>query len=159
MTHRTHDHAGDDTHEHAVHDNATDEAHDARDVHESRPPAQGDQVNVNADGRRGYVERGPTALTTARRVLGLIFGVIIALIGLRILLLALGANEGNALVDGIYGITEPLVAPFRGVFSFDEVRPTGRSVLDIAAVVAIIGWSLIALLIIAILRIPDRPAY
>ena len=48
------------------------------------------------------------------------------------------------------------MAPFRGIFSIDEVRPTGQSVLDIAALVAIVGWALIALLINAILRIPDR---
>jgi hypothetical protein len=95
-----------------------------------------------------------------RRVLGLLFGILVVLIGLRILLLLLGANEGNALVDGIYGITEIFVAPFRGVFSIDQVSPTGSSVFDVAAVVALVGWALIALLVIAILNLVDRrPAY
>jgi uncharacterized protein YggT (Ycf19 family) len=122
------------------------------------PPAAGGQVNVNSGAAAPvYVaERSPMVL--ARRVVGLLFGVIVALIGLRIVLLALGANAGNAIVDGIYSITEPLVAPFRGVFSIDQVRPTGNNEIDIAALVAIVGWSLIALLIIAILRIPERRA-
>jgi uncharacterized protein YggT (Ycf19 family) len=87
---------------------------------------------------------------------GLLFGVLVTLIGLRVVLLLLAANAGNALVDFIYGITEPLVAPFRGIFSMDVISPTGASQLDIAALVAIVGWSLIAILIIAILRLPDR---
>jgi hypothetical protein len=48
------------------------------------------------------------------------------------------------------------VAPFRGIFSFETVRPRGASEIDIGALVAIVGWSLIALVVIAILRIPDR---
>lgn len=119
------------------------------------------QVNVNAGTGRTVADPVVVAespLAPIRRAIGLIFGVIVALIGLRILLLVLGANDGNAIVDGIYSITEIFVAPFRGVFSIDVVRPEGRSVFDIAAVVAIVGWSLIALLITAILRIPDRTA-
>jgi len=126
--------------------------------HYDTPPAEGgNQVNVNA-GRT--TAAAPSPLVMVRRVLGLLFGILVVLIGLRILLLLLGANEGNALVDGIYGITEIFVAPFRGVFSIDQVSPTGSSVFDVAAVVALVGWALIALLVIAILNLVDRrPAY
>ena len=68
----------------------------------------------------------------------------------------LAANPGNPIVDGIYGLTEPFVAPFRGIFTIDQVSPTGTSVLDVAAVVALVGWALIYLLIIAILSLGDR---
>ena len=91
-----------------------------------------------------------------RRAIWLIFGVILALIAIRILFLALGANADNGIVSAIYNITELFVAPFRGIFSFDHVQLTGQSAIDVAAFVAIIGWTLIALLITAILRIPDR---
>jgi uncharacterized protein YggT (Ycf19 family) len=149
MTHR--DPVTGETHEHVVEERVVTP------VAPAPAPAPGDQVNVNAAGGTApvYVEE-TSPLVYVRRVVGLIFGIFIALIAIRVILLALGANEGNALVDGIYGITEPLVAPFRGVFSLDEVRPTGASVIDIAALVAIVGWSLIALVILAILRIPDR---
>ncbi len=113
----------------------------------------GDQVNVSR-GTTYVAEESPWA--PARRVVGLLFGVLATLIGLRILLLLLGANAGNGLVDAIYAITEPLVAPFRGVFSLDVIAPTGATVLDVGALVALVGWSLIALLVIAILRLPDR---
>ena len=115
------------------------------------PPSQ---VNVSSG---GYVATsGPGPLYYARRVVALLFGILFALLVLRIVLLLLGANEGNGLVDGIYSITEPFVAPFRGVFTLDTIRPVGRSVFDIAAVVALVGYVLIELLILAVLRLGDR---
>ena len=121
-------------------------------------PATGEPVNVNAPGYGTPVAVTTSPLTPIRRAVWLIFGVIIALIGIRLVFLALGANEGNGIVDAIYAITEPFVAPFRGIFSIDQLRPTGQSVFDVAAVIAIIGWLLVAVLINAILRIPDRSA-
>jgi uncharacterized protein YggT (Ycf19 family) len=150
MTHR--DPVTGETHEHVVEERVVTPAEPVRTAPAAVP---GDQVNVNSAGQPVYVDdRSP--LTTVRRVVGLLFGILIGLIAIRILLLLLGANEGNALVDGIYAITEPFVAPFRGVFAFEELRPAGRSVFDIAALVAVVAWSLIALVVLAILRIPER---
>jgi uncharacterized protein YggT (Ycf19 family) len=123
------------------------------------PPAQpaGSQVNVNAGpAEPAYVDTSPGPLSYVRRVLSLLFGILAVLIGLRILLLLLVANESNAIVDFIYDVTEPFVAPFRGIFNFDQVSPGGGSVLDVAAVVALIGWLLIYVLIMAILGLADR---
>jgi len=124
------------------------------------PPAQqppaGSQVNVNAGPGTTYVEEGPGPMSYVQRVVSLLFGILAVLIGLRILLLLLVANQQNSLVDFVYDVTEPFVAPFRGIFNFDTVSPGGGSVLDIAAVVALVGWVLIYLLIMAILRIGDR---
>ncbi len=121
------------------------------------PPVQPSQVNVNAPGTpvTPAAPRSTTGWTIHRTVM-LIFGIIFVLIGLRVLLLLLGANAGNGIVDFIYGITEPMVAPFRGIFSINHVSPTGKSVIDIAALVAIVGWVLIGILIDAILRIANR---
>ena len=66
-------------------------------------------------------------MTPISRPIWLVFGVLVSLIGIRFLFLALGANEGNVIVDSIYAITDPFVAPFRGIFSFDQVRPTGEN--------------------------------
>ena len=125
------------------------------------PPAQpaAPQVNVNS-GPPTYrepvvVADGPGPLYYVRRVVSLLFGILVVLIGLRILLLLLVANQGNAIVDFILGATEPFVAPFRGIFALNEVR-AGDVTLDVAAVVALVGWLLIYLLIMAILRIGDR---
>jgi hypothetical protein len=154
MTHR--DPVTGETHEHVVEERVVTPAPVTPVTPVAPASVPGDQVNVNSAGQRTYVAETTSPMAPVRRVVGLLFGILIGLIALRIILLALGANEGNALVDGIYAITEPFVAPFRGVFSMDEVRPIGRSVFDIAALVAIVGWSLIALVVMAILRIPDR---
>jgi uncharacterized protein YggT (Ycf19 family) len=113
--------------------------------------------NVNvAGGGRGYVATGPGPLSYARRVVSLLFGILAVLIALRIVLLLLVANQTNGLVDFIYNVTEPFVAPFRGVFNFDLVSPGGGSTLDIGALVALVGWALIYMLIMAILSLGDR---
>jgi YggT family protein len=113
----------------------------------------GSNVNVNSDG--GYVATSPGPLYYARRVVSLLFGILFVLIAIRIVLLLLVANAGNAIVDFVYSVTEPFVAPFRGIFQIDQVV-AGDAALDISAVVALIGWLLIYLLIMAILRIGDR---
>ena len=112
-------------------------------------------VNVGGDGR-GYVAAGPGPLYYVRRVISLLFGILAVLIALRIVLLLLVANQTNGLVDFIYNVTEPFVAPFRGIFNFDLVSPGGGSTLDIGALVALIGWALIYMLIMAILSLGDR---
>lgn len=126
------------------------------------PPVQpvqpvGGQVNVNSDGTRtAYVEPSRGPLYWARRVLTLLFTILAVLLALRLILLLLVANQQNSIVNFVFDVTEPFVAPFRGMFSFDQVTPGGGSVLDIAAVVAFIGWLLIYLLLMAILSLADR---
>jgi uncharacterized protein YggT (Ycf19 family) len=116
-------------------------------------PAATSNVNVADSG--GYVAAGPGPLYWARRVLSLLFGVLVVLLVLRIVLLLLVANPGNEIVDFVYSVTEPFVAPFRGMFQFDVVV-SGQRAFDVAAVVALIGWTLIYALIMAILRLADR---
>jgi uncharacterized protein YggT (Ycf19 family) len=117
-------------------------------------PAATSNVNVAPT---GTVTTGPGPLYYARRVLSLLFGILITLLILRIVLLLLVADPGNGIVDFVYSVTEPFVAPFRGMFQFDAVV-SGDRTLDIAALVALIGWTLIYALIMAILRLADRSA-
>ena len=91
-----------------------------------------------------------------QRVVGLLFGTLQAALLVRIVLLLLVANHDNSIVSGILGITNPFIEPFRGMFSLDRVSAGGGSVLDVAAVVAIIGWTLMEALILALLRLSDR---
>jgi uncharacterized protein YggT (Ycf19 family) len=165
MTHREHDHDHDDpAHSHAHDDTRVLERER---VIEERPvavqaaaPVSPGSSNVNVTGGGGYgggyVATAPGPLYYARRVVSLLFGILVVLIALRIFLLLFGANEGNVIVDFIYGITEPFVLPFRGIFAIDQVFPVGRSVFDVAAVVALVGWTLIYALIMAILSLADR---
>ena len=118
------------------------------------PPAANSNVNVAPTGG-GHMAATPGPLHYARRVVSLLFGILAVLIALRIVLLLLVANQGNAIVDFIYNVTQPFVEPFRGIFSFDAAS-AGDATLDVGAVVALIGWLLIYLLIMAILRLGDR---
>jgi uncharacterized protein YggT (Ycf19 family) len=95
---------------------------------------------------------------TVRRLVWLLFGVLQALIVLRIVLLVLGANESNDLVSFILGVTDPFVEPFRGMFRLDSVSGASGSVLDVAALVALIAWTLIEALVLGVVGLADRRA-
>jgi uncharacterized protein YggT (Ycf19 family) len=95
-------------------------------------------------------------LDTIRRLVWLVFGVLQAMIVLRIILLLLNANEGNDLVAFIVGVTDPFVEPFRGMFRLDQVSGASGSVLDVAAIVALVAWTLIEALVLGIVSLADR---
>jgi hypothetical protein len=94
------------------------------------------------------VRRSPSGAETARRVIVFLFGLVQALIGVRILLLLADANQGNTLVKFIYDVSAFFIAPFEGILHTNAIR-AGVSVLDVAALVALIGWTILEVLIIA----------
>jgi uncharacterized protein YggT (Ycf19 family) len=71
----------------------------------------------------------------------LLFGIGIALIAIRFVLLLLGANPQAGFTDFVYTLTNPLVAPFEGIFGAPSLE-TG--VFDPASLVAIVVYSLVA---------------
>ena len=85
----------------------------------------------------------------------LIFGIIQLLIGLRIVLLLLNAREGNDLVSFILNTSQIFVAPFNGMLNIDNLK-AGGSVFDIAALLALIGWTVLEALILAAVGIFRR---
>lgn len=89
----------------------------------------------------------PSRGETFRRVVILIFGIIQILIGLRFVLLLIDADEANGLVNAILNFSQLFVAPFEGVLRTDYLAAQG-SYLDISAIVAFIGWSLLELILI-----------
>jgi uncharacterized protein YggT (Ycf19 family) len=102
------------------------------------------------------VASGPGGATLASRVVTFAFGVLQALLILRIILLLLVANPGNDIVSFVFTITQPFVEPFVGMFSLDRVEADQGSVLDVAAIVALIGWTLVEALVLAAIRIFSR---
>jgi len=104
---------------------------------------------------RAYVPAGPGAAAVLQRFVMFLFGVLQVALILRIILLLLVANQGNDVVGLILSVTDPFVEPFRGMFALDRAT-AGRQVLDIAAIVALIGWTLVELLVLALLRVFDR---
>jgi len=84
----------------------------------------------------------PSGGEMLRRLVVLVFGIIQVLIVLRIVLLLLNAREGNALVQFILDTSQIFVAPFVGIFNTDALHANG-SVLDIAAIAALVGWTIL----------------
>ena len=88
------------------------------------------------------------AVWTVTRVVALIFTVLETLLLLRFVLKLFGANANQPLVSGLYRITEPLVRPFQGIFP----EPAGPPALDLAALLAVAFFFLVAALIVALVR-------
>ncbi len=97
----------------------------------------------------------PSGGEFARRVVTLIFGVIQTLIALRIVLLLLDAREGNDLVSFILNASQLFVAPFVGIFNVDALRSHG-SILDIAAIAALVGWTILEAIVFWAVNIMRR---
>jgi len=89
----------------------------------------------------------PSGGEQTRRVLILIFGIIQVVIGLRFVLLLIDADEANALVSLILNFSQLFVGPFEGVLKTDALAAQG-SVLDLAAIVAFVGWSILELVVL-----------
>ena len=80
-------------------------------------------------------------VSRAKQIIYFIFGAIEALLAVRFILFALGANEASGFVRLIYGLSRPFVLPFQGIFG----EPTlGASVVEWASLVGIIVYALAA---------------
>ena len=90
---------------------------------------------------------GPGAPEYIRRVIVLVFGLIQLLIGARIVLLLLDARPSNDLVAGILNASQLFVAPFEGILRTDALH-AGGSTLDVAAVVALVGWTIVEMILL-----------
>ncbi len=115
-------------------------------------PAPQGSTNVN-------VSPGPTnanpapgsrsaSIWTVSRVTALVFTVLEVLLLVRFALKLFGANAEQPLASAIYGATEPLVAPFRGIFA----QPAGTPVVEIGTLLAIVFFAAAAALTIALAR-------
>jgi hypothetical protein len=117
-------------------------------------PVAARQETVRTDSRR-ITRTGPGASEMTRRIIVLVFGLIQIVIGARIVLLLLDARTGNALVSGILDVSKIFVAPFNGILNKDALT-SGGAVLDVAAILAFIGWTIIELIVLWIVGIFRR---
>lgn len=115
-------------------------------------PAPVGPSNVNVGPTTAVVARND-AVWAVTRIVTLLFTVLEVLLLLRFVLKLFGANANQPLVSGLYRITEPLVRPFQGIFP----EPSGPPALDLAALLAVAFFFLIAALIVAIVRAITAP--
>ncbi|GAC1356805.1 MAG: hypothetical protein NVSMB42_15680 [Herpetosiphon sp.] len=100
------------------------------------------------------------ALGTSLRVQQIVWfvvGVLLALIALRFLLLAFGANMTTGFGAFLYNVTQPFVAPFLSLFN-EQGRALGQgSVVEAGALVALAVYALVGWLIAKLVSIVMTP--
>lgn len=91
--------------------------------------------------------RSPIEVTLSR-IVSWFFTVIIVFLGLRFILLLLGANENTAFVNFIYQVSAVFLAPFAGVFPEQAIEGSRFDWSSLLAmlVYALISWGIIALI-------------
>jgi uncharacterized protein YggT (Ycf19 family) len=99
--------------------------------------------------------RSGTAGYRLQAVVWWVVGVIDTLIAIRFLLKLFGASTGAGFVQLIYQITDPLVAPFHGIFNTAAVR---GSIFEPESLIAIIIYLLIGWGLVTLVRILSRPS-
>jgi hypothetical protein len=110
------------------------------------PTVAAGQETVRTDTQR-TTRTGPGASEFARRVIIVVFGLIQIVIVARIVLILLDARQGNDLVAAILNVSQVFVAPFEGILQTDSLHAAG-STLDIAAILAFVGWTILELIVI-----------
>jgi len=117
-------------------------------------PAASEQTSPSSAGT-SRVSR--TSVTSARvgdandraiQVVWWIVGFVDVVLAIRFILKVLGGSTVSGFVTFMYDITQPLVAPFHGIFN---TAVQGRSILEPESLVAIaiyslIGWGLVSLI-------------
>jgi YGGT family len=101
--------------------------------------------------------RRAAGVERAKQVIYFIFGIVEVLLAIRFVLLLLGASEASGFVRLIYGLSQPFVLPFQGIFgtpSFDS------SVIEWSSLVGIMVYLLVAYglaRVIELIYAPARP--
>jgi len=92
-----------------------------------------------------YGGRRATSFKVTRAIY-LIFGVIEALLLIRFVLKALGANPEAGFAQFIYGVTGPLVAPFAALFGTPQAA--SGATLELHTLIAVVMYALVAWLLV-----------
>jgi hypothetical protein len=119
-------------------------------VHQSGDHVHEEHVvqNVNLEYRE--------AIYKVTQFVWLLFGAIEALIGIRVILMLIGANPANTFAALVYQLSELFIWPFRNLI----VNPAfGSSVLEITSLIAmivypLIGWAIVRLIWVLFYRAP-----
>jgi hypothetical protein len=101
---------------------------------------------VRTETQRTTTARPENAELT-RRIIVLVFGLIQVVIALRFVLLLLDAREANGLVSGILSISQVFIAPFDGILRTDNLHASG-SIFDVTAIVALVGWTILEMIVL-----------
>jgi hypothetical protein len=95
-------------------------------------------------------------ITVAERIVYLIGGILLAILGLRFLLMLLGANSGAGFADFIYSVSHPFVAPFFGLFNYKEQFGANR--FEFETLIAMVVYTIVMVVIAKIVALPSNRA-
>ena len=87
-----------------------------------------------------------------------IYGILSALeiiLLLRFVFRLLGANTDNWFIQFLYGFTNPLVWPFRGIFN--DPAPASQSVFEFSTLIAMLIYALLAWGVVSLINFILRP--
>lgn len=90
---------------------------------------------------RTYKEPVNNLGTVTQRIVRAVLTVICMLLAIRFVLALFGATEANAIVQTIYTVSAPLIAPFRSLF--DNEPTLGAARFEIETLLAIITYLLL----------------
>ncbi len=106
-------------------------------------PASAHAQHVVAD----YAAEQRAQLSRVTNLIGYVFGLLIALILIRVLLSAIGANPNNGFAQFIYSVTGVFVAPFAGLTATPVYGGAAFEIYSLVAAIAyaLLGWAIIKL--------------
>jgi hypothetical protein len=130
----------------------------SRDVYEQRAYGPGGEQVVRSEhvSVPSAAAQRSAGVERAKQVIYFIFGTVEALLAIRFVLLLLGANEASGFVRLIYGLSQPFVLPFQGIFgvpSFDG------SVIEWSSLVGIVVYLLIAYALARLVELIYAPTH
>ncbi len=102
----------------------------------------------------GYKKK--KAIFRAYQIIWYILGVVEILLVFRVIFKALGANAGSGFTNMIYALSDPLAAPFAGIFG---VTTAQRSVFEWSTLIAGIVYLLVAYGLVQLIQLikPTTP--
>jgi uncharacterized membrane protein len=116
---------------------------------------------VREDRAPGYVRRQriirdasaerELALDRVAQFIWLVFGIIIGLIGLRVVLRLIVANPANTFADFIYDVTNIFLGPFFGLTNTPTT--TDGIALEISSLIAMVVYALVAYIIVKLIYV------
>lgn len=131
-----------------------------RDYRYEERPGGGDARDREYVREERYVDGRPDGVVVAPynyravQITWFVIALIVTLIALRFALKLLAASPQAEFVGFIYGVTAPLVAPFRGIFA-DSAQ--GFFIFEPSSLVAMVIYLLIGWGIVALIKIITAP--
>lgn len=83
--------------------------------------------------------------TIAKQAIDIVLWIFVSLLLIRFTLVLVGANQNSTFMQWVFATTQPLLAPFNGLFN--NVG-SGNFVLELNTIVAIVVYSVLATLLI-----------